>query len=86
MKHNNVVVDTTHGCIHFPHLTMQIKSTATETSARYQVVLTHDNITVPPMTTKTMTAFVDHPSEWNTTGTVTPVRKFTEAVSLQISH
>ena len=38
------------------------------------------------MTTKTITAFVDHVSEWNTTGTVTPVEKFTEAASLIISH
>ena len=38
------------------------------------------------MTTKTVTAFVDHISEWNTTGTVTPVEKFTEAASLIISH
>ena len=38
------------------------------------------------MTTKTITAFVDHSSEWNTTGTVTPVEKFTEAASLIISH
>ena len=38
------------------------------------------------MTTKTITAFVDHSSEWNLTGTVTPVEKFTEAASLVISH
>ena len=38
------------------------------------------------MTTKTITAFVDHLSEWNTTGTVTPVEKFTKAASLIISH
>ena len=38
------------------------------------------------MTTKTITAFVDHVSEWNTRGTVTPVEKFTEAASLIISH
>ena len=38
------------------------------------------------MTTKTITAFVDHVSEWNTTGTVTPVEKFTETESLIISH
>ena len=38
------------------------------------------------MTTKTITAFVDHLSEWNTTGTVTPVEKFTETASLIISH
>ena len=38
------------------------------------------------MTTKTITVFVDHISEWNTTGTVTPVEIFTEAASLKISH
>ena len=26
MKHNSVVIDTTHGLIHFPHLTMHVKS------------------------------------------------------------
>ena len=38
------------------------------------------------MTTKTITAFLDNLSKWNTTGTVTPVQKFTEAASLIISH
>ena len=38
------------------------------------------------MTTKTIKAFVDHISEWNTTGTVTPVEKITKAASLIISH
>ena len=34
------------------------------------------------MTTKTITTFVNHRPEWQTTGTVTPVGKFTEAASL----
>ena len=33
MRHNSVVIDTTHGFIHFPHLTMQAKKTAIEASA-----------------------------------------------------
>ena len=86
MKHNSVVIDTTHGLIHFPHLTMQVKSASSQASAKPQPVLIHDIITIPHMTTKTITAFVDHSSEWNTTGTVTPVEKFTEAASLIISH
>ena len=86
MKHNSVVIDTTHCLIHFQHLTMQVKTALSQTSAKPQPVLIHDNITIPQMTTKTFTAFVDHVSEWNTTGTVTPVEKFTEAVSLIISH
>ena len=86
MKHNSVVSDTTHGLIHFPHLTMQVKSASSQASAKPQPVLIHDSITIPQMTTKTITAFVDHSSEWNTTGTVTPVEKFTEAASLIISH
>ena len=38
------------------------------------------------MTTKTITAFVDHPSERDTTGTVTPVGEFTETASLLKFH
>ena len=86
MRHNSVVNDTTHGLIHLRNLTMQAKNAAIETSAKPQPVLIQDNTTVPPMTTETMAAFVDHPSEWHTTGTVTPVAKFTKAASLLISH
>ena len=86
MKQNSVVIDTTHGLIHFPHLTMQVKSASSQASAKPQLVLIHDSITIPQMTMKTITAFVDHSSEWNTTGTVTPVENFTEAASLTISH
>ena len=86
MRHNSVVIDSTHGLIHFPHLTMQVNSALTQTSAKPQAVLIHDSITIPQQTTKTITAFVDHVSEWNTTGTVTPVEKFTETASLIITH
>ena len=86
MRHNSVVIDTTHGLIHYPHLTMQVKSALSQTSIKPQAVLIHDSITIPQMTTKTITAFVDHTSEWNTTGTVTPVEKITETASLLISH
>ena len=76
IRHNSVVIDTTHGLIHFPHLTMQVKSASSQASVKPQVVLIHDSIKIPQMTTKTVTPFVDHMSEWNTTGTVTPVEKF----------
>ena len=86
MTHNSVAIDTTHGLIHFPQLTMQVKSELSQTSTKPQLLLIHDNITIPQMTTKTITAFVDHVSEWNTTGTVAPVEKITKAPSLIISH
>ena len=86
MRHNSVVIDTTHGLIHFPHLTMQAKNPAIEASAKPQPFLVKDNTTVSPMTTKTITGFVDHPWEWHTTGTVTPVGKITEAAKLLKSH
>ena len=86
MRHNSVVIDTTHGLNHFPHLTRQVESALTQTSAKPQAVLIQDSITIPQQTTKTITAFVDHLSEWNTTGTVTPVEKFTETAGLIISH
>ena len=75
MKHNSVVIDTKHGLIHFPHLTMQVKSASSQASAKPQIVLIHDSITIPQMTTKTITAFVDHSSEWNTTGHRNPSGK-----------
>ena len=34
MRHKSLVNDTTHGLIHFPHLTMLTKNAATETSAK----------------------------------------------------
>ena len=86
MRHNSVVIDTTYGLIHFPPLTMQVKSALSQTSAKPQAVLIHDIITIPQTTTRTITAFVDHVSEWNTTRTVTPVEKFIETANPIISH
>ena len=82
----SVVIDRTHGLIQFPHLTMQIKTTSNETTTKPQPVITDEALTIPPTTTKTITAFIDHPSKRNTTGTVTPLEKFTETASLLISH
>ena len=86
MRNNSVVIDTTHGLIHFPHLTMQVKTASSETTTKPQPVITDEALTIPPTTTKTITAFIDHPSKWSTTGTVTPLEKFTETASLLISH
>ena len=86
MRNNSVVIDTTHGLIHFPHLTMQVKTVSNETTTKPQPVITDEALTIPPTTTKTITAFIDHPSKWNTTGTVSPLEKFTETASLLISH
>ena len=85
MRNNSVIINTTHGFIHFPHLTIQFKITS-KMSAKPQVVLTDGTVTIPPRTTKTLNGFVDHPSEWNTTGAVTPMEKFTETASLMISR
>ena len=86
MRNNSVVIDTTHGLIRFPHLTMQVKTASKETNTQPQPVITDEALTIPSATTKTITAFIDHPSIWNTTGTVTPLEKFTETASLLISH
>ena len=86
MRNNSVVIDTTHGLIHFPQLTIQVKTASSERTTKPQPVITDEALTIPPTTTKTITAFIDHPSKWNTTGTVTPLEKFTETASLLISH
>ena len=86
MRNDSGVIDTTHGLKHFPHLTMQVKTASSETSANPQSNPTDDALTRPPTTTKTITAFVDHPSKWNKTGTATPMEKFMETANLLISH
>ena len=86
MRNNSVVIDTTHGLIHFPHLTMQVKTASSETTTKPQSVITDDALTIPPTTTKTIIAFVDHPSKCNITGTVTPLEKFTKTASLLTFH
>ena len=86
MRNNSVVIDTTRGVIYFSHLTMQVKTTSSDTTNKPQPVITDEALTMPPTTTKTITAFIDHPSKQNTTGTVTPLQKFTETASLLISH
>ena len=86
MRNNSVVIDTTHGLIYFPHLTMQVETTLSKTTTKEQPVISDDALTIPPTTTKTITAFVDHPSKWNTTGMVTPLEKVSETASLLISH
>ena len=80
MRHNSVVIDITHGLIHFPHLTIQVNSAASKASAKPHPVLTGDTVTITAMITKTIAASVN-PSEWKTTSTVTPLEKFTETVS-----
>ena len=86
MRNNSVVIDTTHGLIHFLHLTMQVKTASSEITTPPQPVITEEALTIPPAPTKTVTAFIDHPSKWETTGTVTPLEKFTKTASLLISH
>ena len=86
MRNKSVVIDTTHGLIHLANLTMQVKTASSETTAKPQPVITDDVLTIPPKTTKTNTAFVDHLSEWNITGTVTPLEKFMETATLLNSH
>ena len=65
---------------------MQAKNAVSEASAKIQPLSTRNNTTIPPMTTKGITAFADHPSEWHTKGTVTPVEKLSEAASPLISR
>ena len=86
MSNNSVVIDRTHGLIQFSDLRLQVSTASSETVKKVQPVITDDALTIKPMTTKTITAFVDQPSKWNTTGTVTPLEKFAETARLLTSH
>ena len=85
MRHKRVVIDLTHGLLHCRQLTMQIKSDATKTSPKLQSILTNDVLTISPRTPQTIIIVVDHPSECNTTVTVTPVEKLKGTASLLTS-
>ena len=50
MRNSSVVIDRTHGLIHFPHLTMQVKTASKETTEKLQPVITDDSLTIPPTT------------------------------------
>ena len=45
MRNNSVVIDTTLGFIHFPHLTMQVKMASCETTTKPQPVITDHSLT-----------------------------------------
>ena len=77
MRITSVVIATTHGPTHIPHLTVRNKTTSEVSAKPQQAILTDDTLSIPPRTTKTITTFVDHPSNWNTTDTVTPLAKCT---------
>ena len=51
MRNNSVVIDTTHGVIHVPHLTMQVKTASSETTTKPQPVITDKALAIPPTTT-----------------------------------
>ena len=77
-RNNIVVIDTLHGLIHFPQLTMQAKNDGRQASAKHQLVLIHGNITV--------TAFADHPSDGNAIVTVTSVGFYGSRECANIPH
>ena len=63
---------------------MQFQTAARRTIAKSQSVCLDGTLTKPLRKTETITAFVDHPSEWNATGTVRPVKKSRQTASLPI--
>ena len=50
MKHNILSIDTAHDLIHFPHLTMQVKSAASDARNKPKFVLILYSIAALPMT------------------------------------
>ena len=60
MRNTSVVIDTTHGLIHFPHLTMQVKTTSSETTTKPQPVITDEALTIPPTTKQSQPSLTIH--------------------------
>ena len=72
MRNNSEVIDSAHGLIHFPHLTMRVETALRENTGKTQPVLPDNALMILLRSTKIITAFVNYPSEWTTTGTLAP--------------
>ena len=81
MINSSVVIEKTHGVMHFSHLIMQVTNAASETTVNSHTVVTDEALTELPLTTKTITWFVGQPSQWNTTGTVILLKILPETAS-----
>ena len=86
MRHNSVVLDITHGILHFPHLSMQVKSVDEPKSVRPQAVIIPEDITIPAMVTRNIKAYTNFNSHFRTTGIITPIDQYTENATLLVSH
>ena len=65
---------------------MQAKTTDEEKTKKPQAVMIAEEITIQPMTTKTIKAYANHISPFKTTGIITPVEQYSETAPLLISH
>ena len=83
MGHSSVFIDNTHCLVDFPHLTMQVEIMQAKQPHLFP---NFNNLIMLPVITKTMTVFTDHPSECNTTGSVTPIDNFTRPASLLVPY
>ena len=75
MRNNSVVIDTTHGLIHFPHLTMPVKTTSSETTTKPQLVITDEALTIPRQQKQSQPSLTirQKGTHRDTVGTVTPL-------------
>ena len=78
MRYNSVILDITHALLHFPHLSMQAKTADEGKMTKPQAVMIPEEITIQPMTTKTIKAYANHLSPFKTTGIITPVEQYSE--------
>ena len=87
MRHNSVVIDTTQSLVIFPDfLTTDLRSANSVNFSKQKTLLSNVNLTLPPMTTKTISAPVAQTLDWRPPGTLSPREKFTETASLPLSH
>ena len=86
MRYNSVILDIPHALLQFPHLSMQAKTADEGKTVKPQAVMTPEDKTIPPMTTKAINAHANYTSQFKTTGIITPIEQYTEGATLLISH
>ena len=83
--HDSVVIDATQTLWQSRDMTKRVKNSNIKKGQNTNLSSAMTTWKFPPMATKANT-FFDHPSEWTTSSTVTPLERITGTASLQISH
>ena len=86
LRHTNAKIDVRQGLIHFPYLSMQMKIQPEPKPYKEQAVTIPKEVTIPPETTRSLSAIIPKIGEWEMTGVITPREQFTGDNKLLVTN